>query len=184
MKHGESDEQLMLRYKAGDDTAFETLYRTHKGSLYRYILRSCSNSAVADELFQDVWMKLINARERYENKAKFTTYLYHLAHNRLIDHYRRSNISVVQNDSEYIETAAASSHQQPDQAAQRHEQVNQLLELVRQLPDDQRETFLLKEEAGMSVTEIAEVTGVGQETAKSRLRYALNKLRDGMKDWV
>ena len=173
----------MLNYKAGDDAAFETLYRKHKGGVYRYLLRG-SNMAVVDELFQDVWMKLINARERYEVKAKFTTYLYHLAHNRLIDYYRRSKITVVHSDTEFTETVAAASNQQPDQKLQQSEQVDRLLMLVQQLPEDQREAFLLKQEAGLTVAEIAEVTHIGQETAKSRLRYAMNKLRDGMEGWL
>lgn len=184
MEQGESDEQLMLGYKAGNDAVFEVLYQKHKGPLYRYMLRGCSNAAVADELFQDVWMKLINARERYEPKAKFTTYLYHLAHNRLIDHYRRNNISIVHSDTEMTEAAPLLGNQHPDQKLQQRQQVERLLELVKQLPDDQREAFLLKEEAGLAVAEIAEVTGVGQETAKSRLRYALKKLREGMEGWL
>lgn len=184
MGTGESDEQLMLDYGAGEDSAFEILYKKHKGPLYRYLLRGCSNAAVADELFQDVWVKLINARRRYEPRAKFTTWLYHLAHNRLMDYYRRNSITVVQNDSESIEAVPAAASQNPDQKLQQSEQIERLLDLVRQLPDDQREAFLLREEAGLSVTEIAEITGVGQETAKSRLRYAVKKLRDGMQGWI
>lgn len=184
MGMGESDEQLMLGYKAGDAAAFAVLYQKHKGSLYRYLLRGCGEAAVADELFQDVWMKLINARERYEARAKFTTYLYHLAHNRLIDYYRRKSVTVVQADTEITEAAPVAGNQHPDQKVQQREQLDRLLELLKQLPDDQREAFLLREEAGLTLAEIAEVTGVGQETAKSRLRYALKKLRDGMEGWL
>ena len=84
-----SDEELMLAYRDGDAGAFDTLYRRHKGPVYRYMLRQCRDAGVADELFQDVWMNLIRARESYTVQAKFTTYIYTMAHNRLIDHYRK-----------------------------------------------------------------------------------------------
>ena len=84
----------MLRYRAGDAGAFEALYRRHRAPLYRYLRRQCASNAIADELFQDVWMRLIAARGRYRVEAKFTTYLYRIAHNRLVDHYRqRGNAS-------------------------------------------------------------------------------------------
>ena len=79
----------MLCYRDGDAGAFDALYARHKGGLYRYLLRQCREPAAAEELFQDVWMNLIRARARYTVQAKFTTYLYRLAHNRLIDHYRK-----------------------------------------------------------------------------------------------
>ena len=85
-----TDEDLMLMYRDGDASAFEILYRRHKGPVYRFILRRCGNTGVAEELFQDVWVKLIQARERYAVSARFTTYLYRIAHNRLIDHFRKS----------------------------------------------------------------------------------------------
>ena len=94
MSNAIPDEELMSRYRFGDAGAFEVLYKRHKGPLYRYLLRQCGAAAQAEELFQDVWFKVIRARERYEARAKFTTYLYHLAHNRLIDHYRRARTGV------------------------------------------------------------------------------------------
>ena len=85
----DSDEALMLRYAKGDASAFEELYMRHKAPVFRYMLKLCHNEAVAEELFQEVWMKLINARENYVVSAKFTTYLYRLAHNHFIDYYRK-----------------------------------------------------------------------------------------------
>jgi len=79
-----ADEELMLAYKNGDAMAFETLYQRHKGSLYRYMLRQCASRAVAEELFQDVWMSIIRTRKRYYSSAKFSTYLFRVAHNRLM----------------------------------------------------------------------------------------------------
>ena len=187
MTQTDPDQQLMLSYQAGDDSAFESLYTRHRGPLYRYLLRHCGEAAIADELFQDVWMKLIHARERYQASARFTTWLYHMAHNRLIDHYRRRTLRPVAgngDDPDPAESIPDVSGRQPEQRLQQHEQLSRLLELVRQLPDDQREAFLLREEAGLSIGEIAEVTAVAEETAKSRLRYAKAKLRDGLRDWL
>ena len=180
-----SDEDLMNRYREGDVQAFEALYRRHKGPLYRYMLRQCSAAAVAEELFQDVWMKLIQARQRYEVRAKFTTYLYHLAHNRLIDHYRRQSTGLPISydddpDEPLIEQVADNSVFEPDNELARRRQVQLLLQQLGELPEAQREAFLLREESGLSLEQIAEVTGVTAETAKSRLRYALVKLRHGL----
>jgi RNA polymerase sigma-70 factor (ECF subfamily) len=182
-----TDEELMQRYRDGDAHAFETLYARHKAPVYRYLLRQCGVAALAEELFQDVWMNLIRARERYEVRARFTTWLYTLAHHRVIDHYRRQAAGVPisydddPDDAPQIEQVADSEVRQPDNAFERRRQAKQLLGLLAQLPEAQRETFLLREESGLSLDEIAEVTGVNAETAKSRLRYALAKLRQGMK---
>ncbi len=178
-----SDEELMLSYRNGDAGAFETLYKRHKGGLYRFMLRKCSNESIAEELFQDVWMKLIGARERYEVKAKFTTYLYQLANNRCIDHYRRLKTMNPGNPTSEgcePENIPGRAQDQPEIQVEIQTQTNKLLALVDELPDEQQEAFILREEAGMSVAEIAEMTGVNAETAKSRLRYAVNKLRAGM----
>ncbi|MEE4376553.1 MAG: RNA polymerase sigma factor [Candidatus Competibacteraceae bacterium] len=178
----ETDEVLMLRYRNGETAAFEQLYVRHKGALYRYCLRQCSTTAVAEELFQDVWLKVINARANYTAQARFTTYLYRLAHNRLVDYYRaqsRTIPAVDCNDAEWtaIPTPAC---EQPEQQAERRGQAEQLLQLLNALPETQREAFLLREEGGLSLDAIAEVTGVNRETAKSRLRYAVAKLRQGL----
>ncbi len=181
-----TDEELMQRYRDGDARAFEALYARHKGPVYRYILRQCGVAAQAEELFQDVWMNLIKARERYEVRAKFTTWLYTLAHHRVIDHYRRQAAGVPisydddPDDTPLIEKVPDSELRQPDNEFERRRQAQQLLALLAQLPEAQREAFLLRAEGGLSLEEIATTTGVTMETAKSRLRYALAKLRQGM----
>lgn len=182
MNGGISDEDLMLRYRDGDGGAFESLYLRHKGGIYRYFLRQCRDTATAEELFQDVWMKVIGARARYTVRAKFTTWLYQMARNRLIDYYRRQAGGGYRREDCPMdpEMPAAGLHDQPQQQAEMHEQVKMLTQLIDALPAEQREAFILKEESGMNIAAIAEVTGVNAETVKSRLRYAVKKLRQGL----
>ena len=179
-----SDEELMIGYREGDAGAFDELYGRHKGGLYRYLLRHCRDSAATEELFQDVWMNLIGARARYEVSAKFATYLYRLAHNRLIDYYRKhahgATVSFEDDGASGIEEPIAPLHYQPEAGYDIKQRFDRFTKLLAELPEAQREAFVLQQEAGMSVEEIAGATGVSRETAKSRLRYALAKLRKGM----
>lgn len=179
-----TDETLMLGYRDGDAAAFDVLYSRHKGGVYRYLLRQCRNAALADELFQDVWMNLIRARAGYTVQAKFSTYLYRIAHNRLMDHFRRDDAGVsLDDESVSIDEPVAPRSVEPEVSATSRQQAAQLLALLDGLPDEQREAFVLQQEGGLSIEEIAAATGVNRETAKSRLRYALAKLRQGMQAW-
>jgi RNA polymerase sigma-70 factor (ECF subfamily) len=181
------DEDLMLAYARGSVDAFETLYRRHKGPLYRYLVRQCRDAAVAEELFQDIWANIVRARANYTVAARFTTYLYRLAHNRLIDHYRRAApaaLASFDDEDAALPEPAAPAHEQPDATYDSKARAARLLELLRDLPEAQREAFVLQHESGMSVDEIAAATGVNRETAKSRLRYAMAKLRAGMSGWL
>ncbi len=181
-----SDESLMLAYRDGDAGAFDRLYERHRGGIYRYLLRQCRNAALAEELFQDVWMNLIRARAGYTVQAKFATWLYRIAHNRLMDHFRRRDHGGISLDDESagaVDEPAAPSGAQPENSIESRAQAAQLLALLGKLPDEQREAFVLQQESGLSVEQIAEATGVSRETAKSRLRYALAKLREGMQPW-
>src|SRR4051794_33684675 len=172
------DEELMLAYRDDRPGAFELLYRRHKGPLYRYLLRQCRDRATAEELFQDVWLNLIRARANYIVSSRFTTYLYRLAHNRLIDHYRRRVPAalVSYDDAEHLPELIAPRDVEPPMAHEARAKLERVLELAESLPAAQREAFVLQNEAGMSIEEIADATGVTRETAKSRLRYAMNKL--------
>jgi RNA polymerase sigma-70 factor (ECF subfamily) len=183
---GASDESLMLAYAGGDAAAFDALYLRHKGPLYRFVLRSVKATGEAEEIFQDVWMRAIEARARYEPRAKFTTWLYTIAHNRLVDHWRSKGLKLVPLEGDGDEGTAidppAGPSAEPHRRAEGRQAVARLLEALAALPAAQREAFLLHEENGMSVAEIAAVTGIPEETAKSRLRYAMNKLREAMGD--
>ncbi|HWA14159.1 MAG TPA: RNA polymerase sigma factor [Burkholderiales bacterium] len=174
------DETLMLRYRDGDARAFEELYARHRGGLFRYVLRQVGFRAAADEVFQEVWMRIIAARARYRVEARFATFLYHVAHNCVMDHFRRKPplqlLSFDDGPEEALQVPAPAS-EQPEKRAQRSQAARELLRALALLPDEQRDAFLLHEEGGLTLEEIAQVTGVGRETAKSRLRYALAKLR-------
>ena len=179
-----SDEALMLQYRDGDADAFEVLYARHKGALFRYCLRQCAERSTAEETFQDVWMRVIAARTRYEARAKFTTWLYRIARNRVIDRYRSDNPGRFQSidDEQSPSEPTADAVDEPDRRVSSERRAARLKELVVALPVEQRDAFLLHEEAGLGLEDIAALTGVGRETAKSRLRYALAKLRAALRD--
>lgn len=187
MRDEVADEQLMELYRDGDAGAFDVLYRRHKGGLFRYLFRQCKNQGVAEELFQDVWSNIIRSRERYQPSAKFTTFLYQVAHNRLIDHIRQTPGAALSLDAADDENDSLAEHipadpdGQPEILVERKRLVENLVKQIEALPALQREAFLLREEAGLSLEEIARATGVTAETAKSRLRYAVAKLRDGLR---
>jgi RNA polymerase sigma-70 factor, ECF subfamily len=174
----DEDAQLMLRYQAGDERAFELLYAKHKTGLYRYLLRKVRHVALATDLFQDVWLRVIATRGRYAPRAKFATFLFHIGHNCAIDHFRRQRSSRIEANTEMqIQESAAPWYERPEAVAEYDEQRAAFAAALERLPEEQREAFVLHEESGLDVAEIAQITGVGVETAKSRLRYAIGKLR-------
>ncbi|MEO8223628.1 MAG: sigma-70 family RNA polymerase sigma factor [Gammaproteobacteria bacterium] len=210
----------MIRYATGDVAAFELLYGRHKGPLYRYFLRQCGDPEAAAELFQETWVRIINARARYEPKARFTTYMYQIGHNCLVDYYRKAGRSLTdgaagkltddaddfsgddQGDSEGDsegdnqdpafasarwslvdwEQDQADSAPGPEAASSMAQRAARLWMALESLPAAQREAFLLHEEAELGLVEIATVTGAKAETVKSRLRYAVKKLRGALGD--
>lgn len=179
-----SDEQLMLAYAGGDATAFEALYARHKGPLFRFVLRSVKAHAQAEELFQEIWMRAIEARARYRPEAKFTTWLYTIAHNRLVDHWRAKGLAVVSLDDEERETAepVAPPSAEPQANLEASRTAARLSEAIAALPLAQREAFLLHMEGDLTAAEIAAATGTNEEAAKSRLRYATAKLKEAIGD--
>lgn len=180
MGHTPEDSALMLRYKDGDTAAFETLYRRHNDALYRYLLRLCQHRTTAEDIFQDVWGKIIKARSNYRPTAKFTTFMYRVAHNCFIDHVRRNKRH--SNNTELEPEFHADPSESPDTITERSLAKERLVLALHDLPEEQRDAFLLHEEAGLSIDQIASVTGSNRETAKSRLRYAVNKLRAAIEE--
>jgi RNA polymerase sigma factor (sigma-70 family) len=173
-----SDEQLMLAYGAGDVAAFEQLYQRHRGKLYRFLARQLhGNGALADEMFQDVWQRVVSARQSWKPEALFTTWLYRIAHNRLADHWRALQHRPPAPDDADERTERVPDHDTPERHLSEFEERRRLHLALEELPAEQREVVLLRLEQDLSLEEIGEVTGVGRETVKSRLRYAMDKLR-------
>jgi RNA polymerase sigma-70 factor (ECF subfamily) len=172
------DEQLMLAYREGDAGAFDELYRRHKGGLYRFVLRSVRERALAEELYQEIWMRVIEARGRYEPQAKFTTWLYTIAHHRLVDHWRKKGLQAVSAGDE--DDFPANPGEEPQLVLEAKQGLERFARALAALPPAQRVAFLLHEEADMSPAEIARATGSDPEAAKSRLRYALAKLKEAL----
>jgi len=178
----DDDAKLMLRYRDGDTDAFATLYARHKAPLYRYLLRQVRNAGAAADIFQDVWSRLIANRLRYEARAKFATYLFHIAHNCAMDFFRRDSRGRrgARSLQEAADEPQAPDYERPDAIVEFAEQESALLRALGALPQEQREAFLLHEETGLTLEEIARITDVGIETTKSRLRYAIRKLKRSM----
>jgi len=179
-----TDEQLMLAYGAGSAEAFEVLYGRWRRQIYRFLIRQCDGAGTADELYQDVWLRVVNASRQYTVAAKFSTWLFRIARNRLIDHWRSESRKPVAElreaddcETDPLDNVAAPDELQPEKIMERKDRVRLVVGAVESLPDAQREAFLLHEEGGLTIDEIAMLTGVGNETAKSRLRYAMTRLR-------
>jgi RNA polymerase sigma-70 factor (ECF subfamily) len=186
---GESDEALMLAYAGGSATAFERLYQRHKGGTYRYLLRQTSDRSTAEELHQDVWLRVVRARDRYTPEARFATWLYTLARHRLIDHWRsRSTASTLSLDDDGGEVTVglaakeSASNDDPLQCVMDAQVGGRFLAALAGIPPAQRDAFLLHVEGGLSVHDVGEATGASAETVKSRLRYAYRRLRAALED--
>ncbi|MEI7970215.1 MAG: RNA polymerase sigma factor [Betaproteobacteria bacterium] len=185
MTEDTDDETLMLRYAAGDAGAFAILYARHRGGLYRFCLRMAGDRGRAEEVFQDAWVNLIQASGRYRVEARFVTFLYQIARNRMIDVLRRDGRNAFSLDDEQGESLAASLEadpgDEPHRMLERKETARRIQGALDALPAAQREAFLLHEEGELTLEEIAALTGTGRETVKSRLRYALGRLRDALR---
>lgn len=176
-----SDEELMAAYREGDAGAFDALYARHKGPLFRYVLRGVRsrNRAVAEELYQEIWIRVIESRTRYVPSARFATWLYTIAHNRMIDYWRRRELSDAR---EPEEEPPAGPDADPAHQVQARQVLARVASALAGLPPAQREAFLLHEEAGMTAVEIAAATQSDPEAVKSRLRYAFAKLKEAAED--
>jgi RNA polymerase sigma factor (sigma-70 family) len=195
-----ADDALMTAYAAGDARAFEQLYARHQAGLYRFIRRLLGSAlnAQTDEVFQDTWLRVVHARARWEPQgASFRTWLFTLAHHRVIDMLRRSGreVSVDAFEGEDgapwepgADASAAWQHWPAPAAAASHTEElafwrragEKLLGCLEQLPIPQRSAFLLHHDDGLALEEVASALEVGFETAKTRLRYAMSKLRTCM----
>lgn len=178
------DEALMLAYQAGDAAAFDTLYQRYRSRLFTFLVRESGSRAQGEELYQETWLRVIRYRERYSVRARFSTYLFQLAHSCLMDHFRKQGrIGRFELGVMELPEVFACPTEAPEAIWGQQRTALRLRRCLDELPVEQREAFLLKEEGELALTEIATVTGVEMETAKSRLRYALKKLRGCLEAW-
>lgn len=169
-----TDEELMLRYGGGDLPSFRELYRRHSQGLYRFVAWRSPRRAWVDEIVQDAWASLHAARASYQPQAAFRTWLYQIARNRLIDMLRQKEPLPLDIEVMAEVPHEAQTPQQTFEQKQRHALLHAAIAL---LPVEQKEALVLQQFSAMSVNEIAVVTGAEPETVKSRLRYAMQKLR-------
>lgn len=173
------DAALMARYRDGDGHAFETLYRRHRAPLYRFIARQLREPGAADEVFQEVWMAVVKGRERYQPTARFVTFLFSIAHRRIADRARKA----IRRAEAPMPDDAPDAGLSPAHLAESAALGAALAAALNTLAPEQRTAFLLRAEGELTVEEIAAVTGVPFETAKSRLKYANRALREKLIAW-
>ncbi|UJF21390.1 sigma-70 family RNA polymerase sigma factor [Shewanella sp. OMA3-2] len=178
--NAQSDEHLMLAYQAGDIKAFEVLYTKHKGPLYRYFVRQLHDNALAEDLYQEVWGKVIKAAVNYQVSAKFTTWLYKIAHNLIIDHVRAVKpLDDTQElaEDQTMDSFSAAPQVEPDSQLQQQQQARLLQTCIDLLPAVQKEAFLLNVELGLTASVISDIAQVTVEATKSRIRYAYQSIK-------
>lgn len=173
---GAADDALMRRFRQGDAQAFEQLYRRHRAPLHRILLRLCGSTAEAEEVFQEVWLAVLNGAHRYEGQGRFAAWLYAIAHRRRTDRLRRLGRRRAA-EAAALELISEAAHPAGEAALDAADLGRRLLDAIEGLPLPQREAFLLQAEGGLTLEEIARITGAGRETVKSRLRYANQRLR-------
>lgn len=181
------DEELMIRYREGDLRAFEELYGRHRQGLYRFISWRSPREDWVDEIVQDSWANLHHARGRYRPDATFRTYLYQIARNRLLDLVRQhqdllaADMGTGTGGRDTFDVLADAAHDvvTPEAVLDEKQQANRLQRALDSLPPEQKEAIVLQQFSGMSLEEISLVVAAPVETVKSRLRYAMRKLREG-----
>ena len=188
----DSDESLMLRYRDGDVRAFELLVTRHRKALFNFILRFVRDTAQAEDVTQETFLRLVKGADAYERQAKFTTWLYTIARNLCVDAARRGKHRKAasldapigdEDGSASLLDLVADGGAAVDRQAQSRELAVRLRQAIEALPDEQREIFLLREVADLQFNEIANVIGCPENTVKSRMRYALEKLREALEEY-
>ncbi len=189
-----TDEMLMVRYQRGERAAFAVLVRRHSRPIYNFVLRQVRVPALAEDVTQDVFMRLVQNAAEFKHEARFLTWLYTIARNLCIDQLRklshRRHASLDQpavNDpgGQPLRESIAdpTPHASAERSALSAQVRTSIVKAVDSLPDDQREVFLLREVANLPFRDIAEITGVPENTVKSRMRYALDRLKSALCDF-
>lgn len=189
-----TDEVLMMRFQGGDRAAFAGLVRRHKVAIYNFILRQVRTRSVAEDLVQDVFVKIVQNASDFKHEARFTTWAYTIARNVCIDHLRKMSLrrhpSLDQASGEDGDgptlgerTADPTPGAEVDRVAIGAEMSQRMIRAVEALPPDQREVFLLREIGSVPFKDIAQMTGVPENTVKSRMRYALERLQEALAEY-
>jgi len=184
-----TDEALVARFAAGDAAAFEALYARHERPLWRFLIRLCRDRPAAEEVMQSTWFSVMKEAPRFRPDGRFAPWLYTIARNKVIDAQRARrpmqslDVAADGDDEEPLAARLADDSQpSPLAATEQLEQGHAILAALERLPAEQREAFVLQMDGDLSVEEIARVTGTTFETAKSRLRYARDKLKALLRD--
>lgn len=190
-----TDEMLMVRYQRGEAPAFAELVRRHSRAVYNFVLRQLRDENVSEDVTQEVFLRVVQSASEFKHEARFSTWLYSITRNLCVDHLRRlshrkhASLDAPRraNDAEASPLIEQIADTHPRASAERTAQSSQmqtsLLEALYALPDDQREVFLLREIANLPFKEIAEITDTPENTVKSRMRYALDRLRDTLREF-
>jgi RNA polymerase sigma-70 factor (ECF subfamily) len=186
-----SDEALVVRYERGDVGAFATLVRRHQTPVYHFLLRQVRSPAVAEELLQETFLRVVEGVGAYQHQARFATWLYTIARNLGIDHLRKMthrrhpSLDEPGETGESLGDQAADPH--PRASAERSasgvEIQRRVALAVEALPEEQREVFLLRQIGELPFQEIAGITGAPENTVKSRMRYALERLQESLGEY-
>ena len=190
--HDPSDETLMLRYQQGDRAAFSLLVRRHQTALFNFALRQVRVPQVAEDVVQEAFVRMVSKTDDFKHEARFTTWVYTITRNLCIDQLRkralRKHPSLDESRGEEGEGPTLGEQTADPRASVEREATGTELKerialAVDKLPDEQREVFLMREIANLPFKEIAEITGVPENTVKSRMRYALERLQEALAEY-
>lgn len=186
------DEALMLRYQQGDRTAFTQLLRRHQTALYNFALRQVRTPQLAEDIVQEAFVRVVHNAVDFKHEARFTTWIYTITRNLCIDHLRKSALRKhpsldeargEEGDGPTLGEQTADPRASVEREATGTELKERIARAVETLPDEQREVFLMREVANLPFKEIGEITGVPENTVKSRMRYALERLQEALAEY-
>jgi RNA polymerase sigma-70 factor, ECF subfamily len=188
-----NDEALMEAYQQGDTRAFEQLLRKHRRPVYNFLQRQVGNEAMAEDLMQEVFLRIIKGAPAYKRQAKFTTWLYTIARNLCVDHTRRAKhrraasldqpVGRSEKGQGTLGEMVADASPGVDRRVIGQELQGRLQQAIESLGEEQREVFLMREYLNLPFKEIAEIVGCPENTVKSRMRYALDRLRQQLEEY-
>ena len=192
------DDELLVRYGAGDRSAFEELVRRHQVRLYHFVFRQMQHQAVAEEIVQETFVRVVQNMREFKREARFSTWLFTIARNLCFDELRKrkhrrhasldqaeggAQSGAASGDERTLGERTADPNHDTEREATQTELRDKMSFAISKLPDEQREVFLLREVSGLPFKEIAEATGVSENTVKSRMRYAVERLQSALLDY-